>query len=67
MQPMPPSLTLKRRALTALLLLLMVLTGRVVGRGTTDAGGSATVTTAGLPSGVYVVRCGTQAQRLVVE
>jgi len=42
--------------------------GRLVLTGTTDAAGTATLALpAGLPAGVYVVRAGQQAARLVVE
>lgn len=46
---------------------LLDLTGREVRRTDTDATGAASLSTAALPAGVYVVRVGSQVRRLVVE
>ncbi len=43
------------------------LTGRSVVTTHADATGAATLPVAGLPTGVYVVRAGTQVRKLVVE
>lgn len=48
-------------------LTLLDLTGRLLAQHTTAHDGSTTLSLTGLPPGVYVVRCGGQIQRLVVE
>lgn len=46
---------------------LLDATGRVVGTGSPDAAGEAILEVSHLPPGVYTVRCGARARRLVVE